>query len=370
VSFAALYWDVNTDFDRAALTPTTRDWYDLAQQSYAGSGWQVGFTNDLYEAARTLWFHAAGPLTAFLATGSKDMLVAVNGVAERVLQELDDYDADGYRELVYESSPPAAAWQVGTDDGMDANLLAAWLTCVGYLLDRNRAHDEAFGATADAIADWLFNDYLPEVESEPPGGGKPLVPDDLTHCWARGALWLHFLEKWTGYGAYDEWLSALKATVFNDLNATFLERPNGSLVWDHRPANHPNTLGLHPSIYAGDTLISLVLLAADGALDAALLPKLAKTVTHNIFGGEAAFPGAYDVGGGVVLEGEPFKPEGTGITTTITEGRFSQTGFPALMAWDDSGIIAALVAKARAAGANGMALSGWMVFGRLIDTLP
>lgn len=357
-------WYVDSDFQSQDLPAIAQDWlagvFAAYDNPHVDFDWwsDARFAGDLYTAARPMWFTAAGALAGFLATGSLDLLDIVDSLVARVLLFMRDADNDGFDELVYQSGV-VSPLLVGTDNGMDANLLASWLMTAAYALHLNRAYDSFYGEHADAIETWMFDHYLAEMIAE--GQNAPAAPDDVYHCWTRGALWLHFLQKLWGYREYEAKLTSIFNVVHPSLENTLLERANGSLVWDHRPAGH-GAWGLQPSVYAGDTLISLTLLALEGVLDYTLLPKLAKTITENIFAGQATFDGERDVGGHVVLEGEPFPVGNSDSFPLVNASRFRQTGFAALTTWDDSGVISALADTAQATTANEIALCGWMLF--------
>lgn len=357
-------WYADPDFRCEDLPPAAQTWFTALKAAYAtpptDSNWWNGvqFHGGLYTAARSLWFTAAGALAGFLATGSLEALDIVNSIVERVLFYMMDGDNDGFIELLYEPGPTAPGL-IGTDNGMDYNLLAGWLSTAAYVLHLNRDCNSAYATSADALESWMFNHYLPELVAE--GQFGPAAPDDQMHCWSRGALWLHFVGKLWGYRNYNTLLTNSYNRVHPALENTFHDRPNGSLVWDHRPAGH-GAWGLQPSVYAGDTIISLVILALDGALDYAMLPKLAKSVALNIFAGAGVFSGERDIGGHVILLGETFPAGDTDGFPLVNAVRFRQTGFASLATWDDTSIISNLAQTAQSTTQNEIAQCGWMLF--------
>lgn len=371
-------WDWRADpyFEADDLPASVRRWWDAfvagVEAPHVSFDWWATFETtwkrDLYVAARSLWFTAAGALFAFLATGSTYCLDVLASVATLITDNLADYDNDGRRELVYQSGA-VSQLLIGTDNGMDMGLLVGALCAMAAPLRLNAALSPVYAQAADAIEAWVMGDYLQEVVAENNPQGSTLI-DDTMHCSVRGVVFWHFLEKAFGSDALAAMRTAFtrpgqpeiddKAQRLSWLRQSFIERPNGSLVWDQRVA-HPGSrpIMVSPSVYAEDTTLSLALLALEGIYDDSFMHKLANTLTLNVF--PNGFNGARDVGGGIILPGEPF----TALPDTgslISPSKFRQAGFPLIAYWDRSGVLATLAQTAQVTTTNELAMPGMMLF--------
>lgn len=336
-----------------------------------------------YIAGRTLWYDVAGALAAFWVTGSKDMLDLVYDTVSAVSDYMTDIDGDTWVDVPLdrkdealdgsEPTPPLSVLLIGglergyytdalsiewTDGYMNTNLLANAFSVAAYALDVNRALDARYAAWVDWYDDWLVNDYLAERDARGSNWNGGII-DNLTHCTARGAVWLRFAEK---RGQLAPIMTEAARDAHNAmLLATLVDHPNGSVVWRHRPAGAEELgdAGWQGVEYANDTMLSLVILALDGAIDQGYLSKMAKTVSDNIFRPGAAYPGLMDVVGELDLEGNPYTSEQQQSTCTV--GKYMQAGLCAVTAWDATGKLALLNALS-IAPIDAVASAGWMIY--------
>ena len=301
----------NPDFDRARLGDQQQLWYDrlwsAIDRHEDADSWAA--SNDTYRYGRYLNLHFAQLMLALRATGDLKILDEIARLTERMADELDDTNGDGYLNWIYQHGDSS---YVGDDEHeMDDLLTHSSIAAVMYAFHVNRdlpspSGDYDYGALADFWLDYLQNHYEPKWrDRNDQSDGFPFTGKHLAHPRANAIRLHYYMGLVSGDEGYIEWANELARMI--DENFVTTDSPSGeAFVWCH---STEKCLYAQPTNYVRYTGTAVLELALEGVYNFGsdgYLEHIANGITGFIVdnGAEDLAP---DISGNEEREGIPIR---------------------------------------------------------------
>lgn len=344
------------DFSVAQLSPEVRTWYarfwsgvedanasdrPLNPEILASSG-------DLYSLGRQLNTHITTLLTVLRVTKDLTLLDEVDRLMEMARAELDDYNADGFRNWRYlnENGDATTRPFVGDDYiQLDEMLTHAMVAAVAAAFHENAAFNSRYGEQAAFWTDYLKNDFEAKWrERNDVPFGFPFISHDLMHPYVQFIRYHYYMHQLTGESGYLTEANRMASLVPRQVRRVYTSG-GPAYVWNHRflpDTGAEEPLSCQPFTYLQYTFQAFQDLALEGfsVFNDTFMQHVATTMTALVMR-DSYRSFAKDICGGVFQAG--FFP------TTGPRGvpyHFMNLPYAQIGKWDATGILQRTVERA------------------------